>query len=289
MKLEENETSILLGEFLIQKSCITRIDLEKALTIQAQEGNKRMIGEILVSQGCLSASVLDAGLQEHRIRTRQFQESIAGVEDPNAREMSLAESPSFQKFYSSVVQDIRKHYLKKEYRTDLVLIDIQHYWLLALISYIKFLSSDARNNTLHVEIDLLMNEIIEYTKNHFNVEELLIKQMGDDFSEHKQEHREQHRKFIKQALVIQSQKDGSASVMDMTKRKYELNKVYSLLSNWWLEHIAIHDQNYALRLKRYRDKKNILLNWIKEVKQHNFLQVSKIQKKFFDDINSNEI
>ncbi len=283
------DSSILLGDFMVKKGYISRQELEVALTVQVQTSDERPLGEILVSMKLLDPVRLEECLVEHRKESQRFQEDIAGLQNLDAGdELTLSESASFQKFYPQIVMDIKKHYIKREYRTNLVLIDMQHYWLLALISFIKFLSSDVRNAVLNVEIDIILNEIISYTKNHFNVEELLIKSLGSDYNQHREEHKIQHRNFIKQVLIIQVDKDNEMDLMDATRIKYDLNKVYNLLNNWWLEHIAIHDQNYALILKKHPDKKRILVEWIDDVRRHKFLQVRKLHKQFYDEINNQQ-
>jgi len=86
-----------LGETLLEQNLITEDELEKALREQAKSG--RLLGQILVANGCLSAFTLARILTEqHGVRvqaTQAAQAEAEAVPEPETPALSLADPPEF--------------------------------------------------------------------------------------------------------------------------------------------------------------------------------------------------
>ena len=60
-----------LGEILMAQGRLTREQLEEALQVQRREGRRRLLGQILVSRGYVSAAAVKAALAKQRLSRKE--------------------------------------------------------------------------------------------------------------------------------------------------------------------------------------------------------------------------
>jgi len=60
----------LLGDILMEMKCITADQLAQALKVQSRSGEKRRLGEILISRGFIKRCHIDVGLAKQRGKTQ---------------------------------------------------------------------------------------------------------------------------------------------------------------------------------------------------------------------------
>lgn len=133
---------------------------------------------------------------------------------------------------------------KPEYDIGIQEIDEQHRRLVALIN--NLYNVLVRKGSAD-EIGQVIDEVIDYTKVHFAIEECLLRMFEyDDYDQHKRG----HDLFVEKVLHIHRRfQSGDASVS---------MELFSLLRDWLIQHIQEKDTQYAPVLLKQGVKKSWL-------------------------------
>ena len=128
-------------------------------------------------------------------------------------------------------------------------IDAQHR---QLIEYINDLGVVLEKNASRGEIQRVFNLLLDYTKNHFSLEEELMSKHGYPlYSEHKIA----HDRFCEKLLSLYEEYLEGVSVG---------NKILSYLGTWLVTHISKDDNHYAPFMKPVVEKE-IETSWFKSM------------------------
>lgn len=120
----------------------------------------------------------------------------------------------------------------KELETGIALIDEQHHWLVDITN--KLYDSINSNKINKVEIGAMLEELVDYTFNHFIAEENLFANLGYPDSE---AHIKQHNHFTQRIYsLLERHEAGDDSVVS--------TETLELLKNWLLNHIMKTDRDY---------------------------------------------
>lgn len=120
---------------------------------------------------------------------------------------------------------------KEQYDVGIAIIDEQHKKLVDIINNLHEAMSSGNGNTVIAKI---ADELLQYTKYHFNAEENLLKKCN--YSE-LEPHKVQHRKFEGEIQnFIDDIKEG---------RKNLSITVMKFLMDWLLKHIGSTDKKYV--------------------------------------------
>lgn len=134
----------------------------------------------------------------------------------------------------------------KEFETEVSKIDIEHRYLIEIINKIGDLLSSSSINTL--EIDSVFNDLLNYTKYHFNNEEALAKEFDVD-QRHMALHKHEHRNFIHKITELYS-------ALNPDSIKFEAKELLDFLVHWLTFHILGIDKNLASQIKLIKSGKS---------------------------------
>ncbi len=124
---------------------------------------------------------------------------------------------------------------KKEYELGVEEIDNQHKKLVGIVN--EFLEAQANHSEEKV-IGPIIKELVDYTKVHFESEELHMKKHRYPLLiQHKQEHKALIARIVK---ILKDLGSGNQDVAD---------DLFQLLKNWLLNHILDKDRQYGNFLK----------------------------------------
>lgn len=99
---------------------------------------------------------------------------------------------------------------------------------------IRKLYAAIENKNDRLAMALIINDLIGYTKNHFEEEEICLqKTLYPEFEKHKK----QHQAFIKKIEQFTSDYNGGKHLLHFD--------MLVLLKNWVLVHIAVEDKKYG--------------------------------------------
>ena len=116
-------------------------------------------------------------------------------------------------------------------------IDKQHKKLFELITNVNAMTTMG----MTPEVSRVLDELVEYTKNHFSYEEMLI--FNAKYPEAK-EHKEKHTKFLNDIKEFQNKVKRKEPVSIMTIMRF--------LNMWLVDHVLKEDMAY----KKYIQKKD---------------------------------
>ncbi len=119
----------------------------------------------------------------------------------------------------------------EKYSVKNQLIDNQHQKLVALINDLHSAMKEGKGKEISYKV---MNDLIVYTREHFNTEEgIMLKSRYALFSEHKAEHEQLTKK------VIELQNDLQSGNFNLTL------ELLTFLRNWLINHIEKTDKKYV--------------------------------------------
>ncbi|MGB0722192.1 MAG: bacteriohemerythrin [Gammaproteobacteria bacterium] len=122
-----------------------------------------------------------------------------------------------------------------EFVTGLDNIDEQHRWLVDQTNQLH--DTITRGSTDREEVGRLLNGLVEYTFNHFVLEEELFQRLGYEESS---EHLKEHNSFIREvSAMLKLHEDGG----DVTVTALEF------LKEWLRHHILVVDMAYVPFMK----------------------------------------
>lgn len=110
-------------------------------------------------------------------------------------------------------------------------VDEQHQWLVNLTNQLHAQMNDGQLNPQRIGDTL--EQLMDYTMNHFIAEEELIKRHGYPGAD---EHIRQHNAFCQQIMALQDRHEAGETVG---------NEAVDLLKNWLLNHITRIDKDYV--------------------------------------------
>ncbi|MBS7326419.1 MAG: bacteriohemerythrin [Thiopseudomonas sp.] len=110
-------------------------------------------------------------------------------------------------------------------------VDEQHQWLVNLTNQLHAQMNDGQLNPQRIGDTL--EQLMDYTMNHFIAEEELIKRHGYPGTD---EHIRQHNAFCQQIMALQDRHEAGETVG---------NEAVDLLKNWLLNHITRIDKDYV--------------------------------------------
>lgn len=126
-------------------------------------------------------------------------------------------------------------------------IDAQHK---QLIKYINELGEIDSKNTKKSEVQKIFNLLLDYTKNHFSLEEELMSKYNYPLYH---EHKKAHDAFCEKLLFFYE---------EYCEDKPVGNKLVTYLGTWLLTHISKDDNHYAPFMKPVVEKE-IKTSWFK--------------------------
>ncbi|WP_160691115.1 bacteriohemerythrin [Clostridium sp. C2-6-12] len=130
---------------------------------------------------------------------------------------------------------------KEEFNLNIEEIDKQHKKLMEIGKRAYDIAIIDDGYDRYDEIMEIIDELLEYTKYHFEYEEKMLKEYN---YVHVHEQEEEHSFYIYKIKSIASRDD-----IDENQRKIVL-EVIDFLSEWISKHIMIADREYAVYLKR---------------------------------------
>lgn len=117
-------------------------------------------------------------------------------------------------------------------------IDEQHQWLVNLTNQLH--STMSSENTDSQQIGEILEQLVDYTMNHFIVEEELFERLGYPETD---AHKAQHNVFCKRIMDLLDRHDNGEVVGVET---------LELLRNWLLHHICKVDKAYVEHFRAHK-------------------------------------
>lgn len=131
----------------------------------------------------------------------------------------------------------------KEYSIGLDQIDNQHKKLIFLINKLEVLTMyDSKHADFKQRLDVILQELLNYTVLHFSTEEVLM-----DMFEYKEsaEHKRTHDSFVELIKMEQEKLELLIANKDFEKVDAELKMILKFLQNWLITHILKSDKQYT--------------------------------------------
>lgn len=125
-----------------------------------------------------------------------------------------------------------------KYSVDIVEIDEQHKKMLAIINKLYALLEEKKVDD-HEEIDLIIQEMMDYAVYHFQTEEKYFKLFNYEKAE---EHTEVHNQY-------KTKIEDWYRRYSETKDRAVFFEISTYLHDWWIWHINNTDRDYAPLLK----------------------------------------
>lgn len=265
----------LLGELLLEEGTISEDQLTRAMEVQ--KSNARLLGEILIDQGSLTPQQLVAVLSKQVYSYNYLIDKVISENTPK-NEAAKIDLRYFEKNRYELVLSTKANWERLHLSTGVTIVDIQHVWLIMLSHYAAmiFRTIDTRQK-LH-EITNIIELLIEYSKEHFRVEESLLR-VSNDHSGHAHQHEEfVHFVVAKKGRLLEDLKRNSPNSNAL------LNEMCEYLNEWILSHIAIHDKAWAITLSRLPAKREVMLTWVDEMKRDKLTVITKIQNDLYNEV-----
>lgn len=164
-----------------------------------------------------------------------------------------------------LVYEIRKIWKTYNLATNIPIIDLQHIWLLRMI---VVLDQTLANGQLTKEaIQKILQQAIEYTKDHFSVEDRIMRQFRyTDFANHMA----QHKRFI-DFVQLRNEENKNGDLLVAAHLVQDLR-------NWLLSHIAFEDRKIGNAFKsRIRE----LSEFTKKMHQNGEVTITLEQKDLY--------
>ena len=132
---------------------------------------------------------------------------------------------------------------KEEYNLNIEEIDRQHKKLMEIGRRAYDIAVIDDGYDRYDEIITILDELLEYTKYHFEYEENMLKQYN---YEHIHNQEEEHAFYVYKINEVASRED-----IDDNQRKVVL-EIIDFLSEWISKHIMVADREYAVFLKKVK-------------------------------------
>ncbi len=166
---------------------------------------------------------------------------------------------------TDVVYDIRKIWRTYNLSTNIPIIDLQHLWLLKII--VELDKSLASGNASKAVLQSILNQAIEYTKDHFAVEDRIMRHFRYvDFANHMS----QHKRFI-DFVQMRNEENKNGD-------KLAAAHLVQDLKNWLLSHIAFEDRKIGAA---FQDRIRELSEFTKKLHQNGEVRISVEQKNLY--------
>ena len=170
-------------------------------------------------------------------------------------------------------QEIDKIWKEGGYSLNIPVIDLQHLWLIFLISDLEKLQKmDLKKDELKVYYENITHELIDFTIEHFSLEEGIF--LRFDYPNNAQ-HKKQHQQFI----YVLKDRVEEVSIDPVSS----IEKLIKFLKNWLFSHIIEHDQEY----KKYFLEHKIDINaYCKGLIKDKMVNIDKAQANLYNRITS---
>ncbi len=119
---------------------------------------------------------------------------------------------------------------RESYETGVSTMDEQHQKLIELINN---LYSALRDKESQTAIQDVLDEMNTYAEQHFEQEEVLLKEK--DYPEY-ESHAASHQSYRDKLKVL---------IENSEKEEAQVQEVYTFLRQWWMEHIVGEDKKYG--------------------------------------------
>ncbi len=117
-------------------------------------------------------------------------------------------------------------------------IDKQHRWLFELTNRLHKIINN--NETQHPEIQHALEQLVDYTMNHFIIEEELFERLGYPETD---AHKAQHNVFCHNVMDLLIRHDSGEVVN---------TEMLKLLKDWLLHHICAVDKAYVAHFRAHK-------------------------------------
>ena len=273
-----NHKDLLLGELLVRKEVISQKQLEKALSVQ-KTNDERLIGEILVELGYISDEELSNHLTDQATKENSYSNKLVDSISEDSTDQQSIGLTYFEKRKSAISFKVKSLWDRLHLSTNIVIIDIMHAWIIMLSIYLDDLPrgkdyKDTLNECIHI-----LNQCIDYTNSHFKTEELLLKIMDYDISDHSKSHIDLINSLNLKKAIIEE-----ININDARQTSQYIREFSSFLKEWFLNHIAIEDRQYSIYLHKNKDKYAFMKEWVQSIKSQNLIRITKDQKLFYDSL-----
>jgi hemerythrin-like metal-binding protein len=264
-----------LGELLVHNSVITRDELIESLHYQKKQDKKIPLGMIFIELGFVDTLVLASFLALQSELTDKYMEDIVKAEGEKSDIQ-----PSFRELEPNIehiVSKVQEKYKQINLKTNIQIIDIQHVWLFSLIYYIEFFYRNIFSKEKEKFLVDIISECLRYASRHFAVEEELIKILDFKVEEHSKDHKRFSIEIITKKNFIDNPVRDKTGISEKM-----LIETFNFLRDWSLSHIAVRDKEYVIYLDNIKNKNEIIKQWVRQLQEKNFLQITKLQKKLYD-------
>lgn len=174
----------------------------------------------------------------------------------------------------NILYDVYKIWSTYTLKLGLPIIDLQHLWLINLIVELDII---CKHDNLHKKEQSFRNamaELIEYSRDHFKTEELVMEYLGHPELE---KHKVQHRKFITMLNHRNAQKKERMHTI--------LFNLTMDLKEWLISHVAIDDKAISLTIKDHLDE---ISDYVEELKKNKRVIIKKKHIRLYAQIKNIE-
>jgi hemerythrin-like metal-binding protein len=265
----------LVGELLVEEGAVTADQLAEAVALQKENG--KLLGEILIDRGWVTPKQLVAVLSKQVYSYNYLIDKVISANTPKD-EVPKIDLKYFERNRHELVLSTKANWERLHLSTGITIVDIQHIWLIMLSHYaaLIFRTIDTRQK-LH-EIKNIIELLIDYSKEHFRVEESLLRAAHDHSS-----HAHQHEEFVR--FIVAKKERLLQDIQHNTSNSNALlNEMCEYLNEWILSHIAIHDKAWALTLAKLPAKREVMLAWIDEMKRDKLTVITKVQNDLYNEV-----
>jgi len=129
---------------------------------------------------------------------------------------------------------------RDSYSVDFEQLDKQHE---VLVKFINEMFIIIRDKEINISLSYQIDQLIKYTKEHFDYEEKLLEKAGFELLA---QHKEIHKKLVEEVVDLREQVEKNTDGI--------CSDLYAFLRNWLIDHILKEDMQYKECLLAAKEK-----------------------------------